>query len=599
MNRLLALSLLSLSWMLFPIASLAETGVETPAGPAADPREMPAPSPSPAPAPAPPPPAPPKPSAPPAPAAPRETQLAALATYGRTGIARFVVSRRSFPVQADDGIAVRIQNEGQEPFDLHVEDSWWAVLADGTKVGLKRRFQPEEEKAPGSVRVVEPQRAETVVLVAPESAKGAIGSIELVSHELGRSVSVKDAYEPPWPRLTVPPAAPPSRAAGPVSQAGPTASDPLGWEEVTAAIAVGADGKVTSVTVLPDADGKPARAPVADAVVGAARTWTFEPARRSGTAEGSLVVRTFRFGARKVVRRVFNAPAKDLEPRLTRYLRESYPWVVDVTQAHGYAVAARPWRKKGIRGADAWFLRMGETSPTQTWVAVTSTTLLVRESAHGASCECYWRAAQENGSRDFMDLLAARLDLTAVEAKVLAPQDGMLIPSGTLEPDQAGRWSRAAVGKLFDASFSTILGKNKKKVAYSGILSRLEPNQPPPAAAEFLPAAAGAAGPGAPGAGVPADPIRVEGDVVPPVLVRRVNPIYSPEAKYEHVQGRVFLELTIDTTGTVTDLEIQRGIPGLNVTSVDAACCWKFKPATRNGQPVSVYYQIYLDYGMR
>jgi len=541
----------------------------------------------------------PKPSAPPAAPPARETQLAALATYGTTGITRFVVSRRSFPVQADDGIAFRIVNEGQEPFDLHVEDAWSATLADGTNVRLKRRFEAGEVRAPGSVRVVEPLHALTVVLVAPDGAKGTIGSIELTSKELDRTVSVKDVYMPPSPRLTVPPAAPPSHAAPAVSQAGPTASDPLGWEEVTAAIAVAADGSVASVTVLPDENGNPARAALADAIVGAARTWTFDPAQRNGTAERSLVVRTFRFGARKVVRRVFNSPAKDLEPRLARYLHESYPWVVDVTQGRGYAVAARPWTKKGIRGADAWLLRLGEVAPGQTWVAVTSTTLLVRESAHGASCECYWRAAQENGSRDFMDLLAAHLDLAAVEAKVLAPQDGILIPSGALEPDEAGRWSRAAVGRLFDASFSTILGKNKKKVAFSGILSRLEPNQPPPSAAEFLPASAGAAGSGAPGAGVPADPIRVEGDVVAPVLVRRVNPIYSPEAKYEHVQGRVFLELTIDTTGTVTDLEIQRGIPGLNVTSVDAACCWKFKPATKNGQPVSVYYQVYLDYGMR
>jgi TonB family protein len=562
-----------------------------PAGAAAKPLEPPPSTPAPAAAPAPA-------SGPASPdstkaTAPPAPQLAALVTYGKAGIVRFVVSAGELAGKAQDRIVVRIQNEGEEPVVLRAGDSCTASLADGTKVPLKRLPVPGEKTIPVEI-VVEPLHAEEIALSPPAAAKGRIVSIDIASEELGRTVSVKDAYEPPSPRLTVPPSAPPGRAAGPVSSSGPVASDPLGWEEVTAALVVAADGKVTSVTVLPDEDGKTARAPLADAVVTSARTWSFEPARRSGAAERSLVVRTFRFGARKVVRRVFNTPAKDFEPRLARYLHEGYPWVVDIASADGYAVAARPWKKKGIRGADAWLLRIGEASPAQTWVAVTSMTLLVRESPHGASCECYWRAAQENGSIDFMDLLAAKLDLTAVEAKVLAPQDGALIPSGTLEPDELGRWSRAAVGKLFDASFSTILGKNKKKVAFSGVLSRLEPNQPPPTAAEFLPAPAGALG-----ARASADPLHVEGDVVPPVLVRRVNPDYPPEAKYERVQGRVFLELTIDTAGNVTDLEIQRGIPGLNVSSVDAACCWKFKHATKNGQPVSVYYLVYLDYGMR
>jgi TonB family protein len=500
-----------------------------------------------------------------------------------------VVSRGVLAGKADDRVVVRVQNEGEEIAVNRAGDSCTATLADGTQVPLKRLPEPDEKTVPAEI-VVEPLHAVEVALSPPAPAKGKIVSIEIALQKLGRTVDVKDSYDPPYPLLTVPPVAP-GRAPAPVSAAGQAATDPLGWEEATAALVVGADGRVASVTVLPDERGQRVRGQVADGIVAAARAWTFEPARRNGAAERSVVVRTFRFGSRKIVRRVFEAAARDLEPRLARYLHDAYPWVVDVTQAHGFAVAARPWKKKGIRGADAWLVRLGEASPGRTWVAVTSMTLLVRESPHGPSCECYWRAAQENGSRDFMDLLAAKLDLSAVEARELAPQDGALIPSGALEPDELGRWRRAAVRRLFEAPFSTILGKNKKRVALSGVLSRLEPNQPPPAAAEFLPATAGG--------GAAVDPVRVEGDVVPPVPTHRVSPVYSPEAKYERVQGRVFLEVTMDTVGNVTDLEIQRGIAGLNVSSVDAACCWKFKPATKNGQPVSVYYQVYLDYGLR
>jgi len=598
-------------------AAPASAGAASAAPGAAPAAPSPAPA-APSPAPAAPSPAPAPASAPavnaPVPAQQRPAQLAALATYGKAGIVRFVVSRGELAGKADDRVVVRIQNEGEEPVVIRAGDACAALLPDGTKVPLKRLPEPDEKVVPAEI-VVEPLHAEEIALAPAAVAKGRIASLDIDLKELGRTVSVKDAYDPPSPILTAPPAAP-GRAPAPVSASGPVAADPLGWEEATAAIVVGADGNVAAVTVLPDERGQAVRPAVAEGILAAARTWTFEPARRNGAAERSVVVRTFRFGARKVVRRVFTTPAADLEPRLARYLHDGYPWVVDVAQAHGFAVAARPWKKKGIRGADAWLVRLGEASPGKTWVAVTSMTLLVRESPHGSSCECYWRAAQENGSRAFMDLVAAKLDLTAVESRELAPQDGALIPSGALEPDGLGRWRRAAVRRLFESSFSTILGKYKKKVAFSGVLSKVEPNQPPPAAAEFLPgtgagtgtgaggavaagAATAGAGAGGTGAGSAADPVRVEGDVVPPVLTHRVSPTYSPEAKSERVQGRVLLEVTIDTAGNVTDLEIQRGIAGLNVSSVDAACCWKFKPATRNGQPVSVYYQVYLDYGLR
>src|SRR4030095_11979704 len=124
-----------------------------------------------------------------------------------------------------------------------------------------------------------------------------------------------------------------------------------------------------------------------------------------------------------------------------------------------------------------------------------------------------------------------------------------------------------------------VLGKERRKVAKRGVLAKIDPSKPPPAAAEVLPRPAGPGGAGAPAA---SGPYRVEGEIVAPVLSRRVNPEYPSEARIERVQGRVWVEATIDAAGNVTDLEILRGIAGLNVSSVDAVCCWKYKPATRN-----------------
>jgi outer membrane biosynthesis protein TonB len=61
----------------------------------------------------------------------------------------------------------------------------------------------------------------------------------------------------------------------------------------------------------------------------------------------------------------------------------------------------------------------------------------------------------------------------------------------------------------------------------------------------------------------------------------------------------VWLEATIDAAGTVTELEVLRGVAGLNVATVDAICCWRYRPAMKNGRPVAVTYPVYMDYGLR
>jgi len=40
-------------------------------------------------------------------------------------------------------------------------------------------------------------------------------------------------------------------------------------------------------------------------------------------------------------------------------------------------------------------------------------------------------------------------------------------------------------------------------------------------------------------------------------------------------------------------------MPGLNLASVDAVCCWKYRPATLNGKPVPVYFTVLVDYSLR
>ena len=88
-------------------------------------------------------------------------------------------------------------------------------------------------------------------------------------------------------------------------------------------------------------------------------------------------------------------------------------------------------------------------------------------------------------------------------------------------------------------------------------------------------------------------PLRVGGDVKAPVVVIRVEPIYTTEARKSRISGIVILEAIIDHTGIVKDVQILKPLPfGLDQAAIDAVKQWKFRPGTLNGQPVDVIFNL-------
>lgn len=78
-----------------------------------------------------------------------------------------------------------------------------------------------------------------------------------------------------------------------------------------------------------------------------------------------------------------------------------------------------------------------------------------------------------------------------------------------------------------------------------------------------------------------------------PVILTRVQPVYTAEAKAARAGGIVILELQIDEHGKVTDARITKSLPyGLDQAAVDAVKQWTFKPATKAGRPVSAIYPL-------
>lgn len=99
----------------------------------------------------------------------------------------------------------------------------------------------------------------------------------------------------------------------------------------------------------------------------------------------------------------------------------------------------------------------------------------------------------------------------------------------------------------------------------------------------------------APKAGGP--PYRVGGEISRPEIVSSTRPIYTELARRARVTGTVIVEAVIDEKGNVTDARVLKGLPmGLSDAALDAIKTWKFKPATREGQPVAVYYVLTTNF---
>ena len=95
----------------------------------------------------------------------------------------------------------------------------------------------------------------------------------------------------------------------------------------------------------------------------------------------------------------------------------------------------------------------------------------------------------------------------------------------------------------------------------------------------------------------PGPPYRVGGDVKAPVVINRVEPVYPEEARKARIMGIVIVEAVIDQNGVVKDVEVLKPLPfGLDQAAVDAVKQWTFKPATLDGQPVAVRFNLTINF---
>lgn len=84
---------------------------------------------------------------------------------------------------------------------------------------------------------------------------------------------------------------------------------------------------------------------------------------------------------------------------------------------------------------------------------------------------------------------------------------------------------------------------------------------------------------------------------VAPVLLHKVEPDYSEEARKVKFQGTVLLSVEIDEQGRVRSLRVTRPVGlGLDEKAMEAVRQWRFKPAVKDGKPIATPAAVEVNF---
>jgi protein TonB len=93
-----------------------------------------------------------------------------------------------------------------------------------------------------------------------------------------------------------------------------------------------------------------------------------------------------------------------------------------------------------------------------------------------------------------------------------------------------------------------------------------------------------------------AQPIRVGEDEARKAALQKTQPTYPPIARQMNLSGRVLLDVTVDTAGSVEKVDVVSGNPILAGSASQAAKQWKFQPFTADGKATEAVIRIGFDF---
>ena len=94
-------------------------------------------------------------------------------------------------------------------------------------------------------------------------------------------------------------------------------------------------------------------------------------------------------------------------------------------------------------------------------------------------------------------------------------------------------------------------------------------------------------------------PLRVGGTVQPPRKIYDVKADYPQAALDAKITGVVTLEATVGVDGTITNVDVLKGVPELDDAAVTAVRQWRFEPVLLNGEPVPVIIVLTINFSLK
>lgn len=88
-------------------------------------------------------------------------------------------------------------------------------------------------------------------------------------------------------------------------------------------------------------------------------------------------------------------------------------------------------------------------------------------------------------------------------------------------------------------------------------------------------------------------------EVMPPVRLTEISPVYPEAARRAGIEGYVILQLLIDKEGNANEVKVLKGLPfGLTEAAIEEAKKQKFKPAysSSTGLPVNCIYTLTIRF---
>ena len=85
--------------------------------------------------------------------------------------------------------------------------------------------------------------------------------------------------------------------------------------------------------------------------------------------------------------------------------------------------------------------------------------------------------------------------------------------------------------------------------------------------------------------------------VTSPVVIRKVNPLYTSDAMRNHISGTVVMSCVVQPDGVCDGMEITKSLDaGLDRQAMIAMREWRFRPGERNGRAVPVQVTIEMAF---